>query len=137
MPSCRFTAAGRAGGREKADHSPVAEADLATHVVLTKALGSLSQSYAVVSEEDERSLVHRNGSGRFWLIDPLYGTKEFITRNGEFTVNIAIIDQGRSVLGVVYAPAIDCMYLGGVGWVHSERQPLIRSRLKVSVSVPV
>jgi len=119
---------GQSGVREKADHSPVTEADLAAHVVLTEALGSLTPSYPVVSEEDERSLVHRNGSGRFWLIDPLDGTKEFIARNGEFTVNIALIDQGRSVLGVVYAPAIDCMYWGAPAWAHSERQPLIRSQ---------
>jgi 3'(2'), 5'-bisphosphate nucleotidase len=50
-----------------------------------------------------------------WLIDPLDGTKEFIAHNGEFTVNIALIDQGRSVLGVVYAPAIDALYWGGAG----------------------
>lgn len=73
---------GQSGFREKADHSPVTEADLAAHVVLAKALGSLSPGYPVVSEEDERSLAHRNGSGRFWLIDPLDGTKEFIARNG-------------------------------------------------------
>lgn len=106
---------GQSGAREKADHSPVTEADLAAHVVLAKALGSLLPAYPVVSEEDENSLVHRHGAGSFWLIDPLDGTKEFLARNGEFTVNIALIEQGRSVLGVVYAPAIDCMYWGGAG----------------------
>jgi 3'(2'), 5'-bisphosphate nucleotidase len=68
-----------------------------------------------VSEEDEASLHHRVTEQRFWLIDPLDGTKEFIARNGEFTVNIALIDQGRSVLGVVYAPALDTLYWGGRG----------------------
>lgn len=106
---------GHSAVREKADHSPVTEADLAAHVVLAKALGSLLPTYPVVSEEDGRSLVHRHGVGNFWLIDPLDGTKEFIARNGEFTVNIALIEHGRSVLGVVYAPAIDCMYWGGAG----------------------
>lgn len=106
---------GHSGVREKADQSPVTEADLAAHAVLAKALGSLLPTYPVVSEEDENSLVHRHGAGSFWLIDPLDGTKEFIARNGEFTVNIALIEHGRSVLGVVYAPAIDCMYWGGAG----------------------
>ncbi|SDG20976.1 3'(2'),5'-bisphosphate nucleotidase CysQ [Phytopseudomonas seleniipraecipitans] len=100
---------------QKADNSPVTEADLAAHVVLAKALSSLSPTYPVVSEEDESSLAHRHNAGSFWLIDPLDGTKEFIARNGEFTVNIALIEQGRAVLGVVYAPAIDCMYWGGAG----------------------
>jgi 3'(2'), 5'-bisphosphate nucleotidase len=68
----------------------------------------------VVSEEDAGSLTHRQSYGRFWLIDPLDGTKEFITRNGEFTVNIALIEDGRCVLGVVYASAIDALYWGGV-----------------------
>jgi 3'(2'), 5'-bisphosphate nucleotidase len=93
---------GHSAVREKSDHSPVTEADLAAHVVLAKALGSLLPAYPVASEEDERSLVHRHGSGSFWLIDPLDGTKELIA-------------QGRSVLGVVYAPAIDCLYWGGAG----------------------
>lgn len=120
---------GQSGVREKVDQSPVTEADLAAHVVLAKALSLLSPAYPVVSEEDENSLVHRHGAGRFWLIDPLDGTKEFIARNGEFTVNIALIEHGRSVLGVVYAPAIDCMYWGGAGlgafrMTAAETQPI-------------
>lgn len=111
---------GQSGVREKADQSPVTEADLAAHVVLAKALGSLLPTYPVVSEEDENSLMHRHSAGSFWLIDPLDGTKEFIARNGEFTVNIALIEQGRSILGVVYAPAIDCLYWGALVWAHSE-----------------
>ncbi|WP_273230556.1 3'(2'),5'-bisphosphate nucleotidase CysQ family protein [Pseudomonas kuykendallii] len=125
--SISLYSSGQSGVREKADHSPVTEAGLAAHVVLVEALRSLSPGYPVVSEEDECSPVYRNGLGCFWLIDPLDGTKEFIARNGGLTVNIALIDQGRSVLGVVYAPAIDCMYWGGPGWLHSERQPQIRS----------
>ena len=68
-----------------------------------------------MSEEDEPSQAHRCSDGRFWLIDPLDGTKEFIAQNGEFTVNIALIEETRSVLGVVYAPAIDTLYWGGPG----------------------
>ena len=98
---------GSAEVSHKADASPVTEADLASHRVLAKHMAHLLPSCQVVSEEDPASLVYRQGVGRFWLIDPLDGTKEFIARNGEFTVNIALIEEGRSTLGVVYAPAID------------------------------
>lgn len=99
----------------KADDSPITEADLAAHCVLASQLKPLLSECPVVSEEDAGSLVHRQSYGRFWLIDPLDGTKEFIARNGEFTVNIALIEDGRCVLGVVYAPAIDAIYWGGAG----------------------
>ncbi len=101
--------------REKDDVSPVTEADLAAHRVLSFHLKSLLPDCPVVSEEDLASQIHRKSQGRFWLIDPLDGTKEFIARNGEFTVNIALIEDGRSILGVVYAPAIDALYWGGRG----------------------
>lgn len=99
----------------KEDGSPVTEADLASHRVLASRLKPLLSECPVVSEEDAGSLVHRQSHGRFWLIDPLDGTKEFIARNGEFTVNVALIEDGRCVLGVVYAPAIDALYWGGAG----------------------
>ena len=99
----------------KADASPVTEADLASHRVLVTHLAQLLPGCHVVSEEDPASLVYRQSAGRFWLIDPLDGTKEFIARNEEFTVNIALIEEGRSTLGVVYAPAIDALYWGGAG----------------------
>lgn len=99
----------------KEDDSPVTEADLAAHRVLASQLKPLLFECPVVSEEDAGSLVHRQSHGRFWLLDPLDGTKEFIARNGEFTVNIALIEDGRCVLGVVYAPAIDALYWGGAG----------------------
>jgi 3'(2'), 5'-bisphosphate nucleotidase len=99
----------------KSDQSPLTAADTAAHRVLAQALGTLPLGCPVVSEEDEGSQADRTRLARFWLIDPLDGTKEFIARNGEFTVNIALIENHRSVLGVVYAPAIDCMYWGGAG----------------------
>src|SRR5690606_916942 len=99
----------------KADASPVTEADLAAHRVLATHLARLLPSCHVVSEEDPASLIYRQSSGRYWLIDPLDGTKEFSARNGEFTVNIALIEEGRVTLGVVYAPAIDALYWGGTG----------------------
>ena len=126
----------QSGVREKADQSPVTEADLAAHVVLAKALGSLLPIYPVVSEEDENSLVYRHNVGIFWLIDPLDGTKEFIARNGEFTVNIALIEHGRSVLGVVYAPAIDCMYWGGAGLGAFRMTATETQSIKVSAAEP-
>lgn len=107
--------AGKADVEHKADQSPVTAADLAAHHVLARQLGPLIAGCPVVSEEDEQSQQHRRSEGRIWLIDPLDGTKEFIARNGEFTVNIALIEQGRSVLGVVYAPVIDALYWGGPG----------------------
>ena len=101
--------------QQKADASPVTEADMAAHRILVEGLASLPPNCPVVSEEDAGSLAHRCGQGMFWLIDPLDGTREFIARNGEFTVNIALIENGRSTLGIVYAPAIDTLYWGGAG----------------------
>lgn len=101
------------GIQQKDGSGPVTAADLAAHGVLVECLAPLLPHCPVVSEEDAGSQRYRLGKRRFWLIDPLDGTKEFIARNGEFTVNIALIDRGRSVLGVVYAPAIDTMYWGG------------------------
>lgn len=107
---------GQAGITLKADRSPVTQADLAAHQVLVQQLQRLLSDCPVVSEECERSHAHRCQDGRFWLIDPLDGTREFISGNGEFTVNIALVEEGRSVLGVVYAPAIDSLYWGGPGF---------------------
>lgn len=101
--------------QHKADASPVTAADLAAHQVLAAGLAHLLPECPVVSEEDAGSLAHRCGQGMFWLIDPLDGTQEFIARNGDFTVNIALIENGRSILGVVYAPATDALYWGGSG----------------------
>ena len=106
---------GTAEFQHKEDSSPVTAADLAAHRVLARQLTPLLAECPVASEEDSTSQACRQNKGRFWLIDPLDGTKEFIARNGEFTVNIALIEDGRSVLGVVYAPAIDALYWGGAG----------------------
>lgn len=101
--------------QQKADQSPVTQADLAAHDVLVRHLKLLIADCPVVSEEEETSYSYRNDKNRFWLIDPLDGTREFINRNGEFTVNVALIEEGRSVLGAVFAPAVDYMYWGGPG----------------------
>ena len=100
------------------DDIPVTDADLAAHHALASLLKLLLPKCSVVAEEDAGSMVYRQPLGRFWFIDPLDGTKEFIARNGEFTVNIALIEDGRCMLGVVHTPAIDALYwgcrLGGV-----------------------
>jgi len=99
----------------KDDASPVTRADLASHAVLVSRLTNLSPKYVVVSEEDPASHELARSSSKFWLIDPLDGTKEFVTRSAEFTVNIALIENGVTVLGVVHAPALKTCYWGGKG----------------------
>jgi 3'(2'), 5'-bisphosphate nucleotidase len=97
----------------KADDSPLTAADLASHWVIVSGLQGLSPEFPVLSEEGaERPYESRQGWRRFWLVDPLDGTKEFIRRNGEFTVNIALIEDGVPVLGVVHAPVLGRTYSG-------------------------
>jgi 3'(2'), 5'-bisphosphate nucleotidase len=100
-----------AGSTLKADGSPITLADHAAQRVIAQELRQWDPDVPVVSEEAERApYEERQYWRRFWLVDPLDGTKEFISRNGEFTVNIALIEDGEPVLGVVYAPALDVMY---------------------------
>lgn len=104
----------------KADDSPVTAADIAAHGVILKGLQALTPDIPVLSEEAPQSWDERQHWQRYWLVDPLDGTKEFIKRNGEFTVNIALIDKGVPVLGVVYAPAIGVMYSAAAGKAWKE-----------------
>lgn len=95
----------------KADGSPVTDADRAAEAVILPALRHLTPDIPVVAEEDSDLNGYPDVPGRyFWLVDPLDGTKEFINRNGEFTVNIALIDGDRPVLGVVFVPVLGTMY---------------------------
>lgn len=99
---------------EKADASPVTAADLAAHHLLVEGLLALDARIPVLSEEDcALSLAERAGWTRWWLVDPLDGTKEFIAGSEEFTVNVALIEQGRVVFGVVGIPANGRCYYGG------------------------
>ena len=104
------------GATTKEDRSPLTEADLVSHHLLVAGLEGMSPHIPVLSEES-RTVPYetRRGWRRFWLIDPLDGTKEFLKRNGEFTVNIALIDDGRPVLGVVHAPVLGRSYWGFSG----------------------
>lgn len=96
--------------------APLTAADLVAHHCLTEGLPALRPGYPVLSEEAaELPYEERSGWETYWLIDPLDGTKEFIKRNGEFTVNIALIHQNQPVLGVVYAPALTTCYFASEG----------------------
>lgn len=102
--------------RGKADASPVTAADERAEAIITPALQALTPGIPVVAEEAVSGGVMPDiSSGLFWLVDPLDGTKEFISKNGEFTVNIALIERGVPVLGVVFAPALGRLYAGGDG----------------------
>ncbi|WP_346795881.1 3'(2'),5'-bisphosphate nucleotidase CysQ [Halomonas sp. Bachu 37] len=100
----------------KEDASPVTEADLAANRLILQELEALPPRIPVLSEEDIEAFTGADAAGRFWLVDPLDGTKEFIKRNGEFSVNIALIENGRPVLGVVVAPVSQSVYLAMHGW---------------------
>nr|WP_239482311.1 3'(2'),5'-bisphosphate nucleotidase CysQ [Pseudomonas insulae] len=102
---------------EKSDASPVTAADLAAHRVLADGLRALDASIPVLSEEEDAqiALSERATWTRWWLVDPLDGTKEFIAGSEEFTVNVALIDNGRVVFGVVGQPTNGRCYYGGAG----------------------
>lgn len=105
----------RLGMQVKLDDTYVTLADIASHSHILSRLQILWPELKVVSEEDGDSLIYRNNSNRFWLIDPLDGTKEFLDGSDEFTVNIALIDNSKAILGFVYAPAVDLLFWGGPG----------------------
>jgi len=101
----------------KPDDSPVTAADMAAHVRIALALERLTPDIPVLSEEsaDGISTQTRRRWQRYWLVDPLDGTREFVKRNGEFTVNIALIEDGAAVYGVIQAPVLDTVWHGGPG----------------------
>lgn len=101
--------------RQKSDLSPVTEADEAAERLILEELATMEPSTPVVSEEAASAgRVPATGS-RFYLVDPLDGTKEFLTRNGEFTVNIGLVRDGTPIAGVVYAPALGQIFVGEAG----------------------
>lgn len=102
----------------KTDHSPVTKADLISHEFISSFLSTLDPVLPVLSEEsiDKTLWDERKYWKEFWLIDPLDGTKEFIKKNGEFTINIALIREGKPILGTVYAPAQKLLYFAAVGF---------------------
>ncbi|MFK8250452.1 3'(2'),5'-bisphosphate nucleotidase CysQ [Ancylobacter terrae] len=109
----------------KADLSPVTAADLAAEELLRAALHRLLPGVPVIAEEAVAQGRGEAPADSFVLVDPLDGTREFLSDNGEFTVNIALIEQGRPALGIVYAPAVGRLYAGrpGAGAFRAERAP--------------
>ncbi|MGE4360517.1 MAG: 3'(2'),5'-bisphosphate nucleotidase CysQ [Lysobacteraceae bacterium] len=119
----------------KDDHTPVTEADLAAHRLIEAGLRKLAPGLPVLSEEGANiPYATRSSWGQYWLVDPLDGTGEFIKRNGEFTVNIALVEGQEAILGVVHAPALGLGYgaVRGGGawkWPAGEARPVaIRAR---------
>jgi 3'(2'), 5'-bisphosphate nucleotidase len=109
---------------EKADKSPLTAADMASHHAITEGLQALTAGIPVLSEESA-SLPYSERSTwqRYWLVDPLDGTREFIKRNGEFTVNIALIENGVPALGIVHVPVSGVSYLGCRGKGAFKQEP--------------
>ena len=108
---------------DKSDNSPVTLADRKADELIVGRLKVLTPDVFIVSEESTDTGQRPAEGASFWLVDPLDGTKEFINRNGEFTVNVALIEHGVPVLGVVYAPALNRMFsgIGGVGaWLEDD-----------------
>jgi 3'(2'), 5'-bisphosphate nucleotidase len=109
----------------KADDSPITAADRRAHDAIVAGLNALSPQLPVLSEESTLAAFDiRKSWPRYWLVDPLDGTKEFISRNGEFSVNIALIEDGEAVLGVVHMPVLGVTYYGqkGVGAAKRDQQ---------------
>jgi 3'(2'), 5'-bisphosphate nucleotidase len=108
----------------KEDQSPLTLADKKSHETITKGLSSLYPDIPVLSEEGKSiSYDTRKEWNYLWLVDPLDGTKEFIKKNAEFTVNIALIEEGNPVVGIIYAPVLDTVYFAkkGVGSYKLEK----------------
>ena len=118
---------------DKSDGSPLTQADLASHAILCKGLAALTPHIPVVSEEDSQA-DYQPHTACFWLVDPLDGTREFLAFNGEFTVNVALIDAGAPSFGVVYAPALDTVYWGGRALGAFRRRQSTTQALRVAAA---
>ena len=119
--------------RIKTDNSPVTDADKKANTIITNKLNQLTPDIPILSEEGRNiPFSERSNWKYFWLIDPLDGTKEFIKKNDEFTVNIALIENRKPIFGVVYAPALYVLYWGevGVGAYKKNKQSL---KIKINV----
>lgn len=115
--------------QEKEDRSPLTEADLRSEKLILAGLQRIAPEIPVLSEESAQAPYSaRKSWGQLWVVDPLDGTKEFVQRNGEFTVNIALVDHQRPVLGIVHAPVLERSYYAceGVGAFRSDAQAVGR-----------
>ncbi|TMJ39671.1 MAG: 3'(2'),5'-bisphosphate nucleotidase CysQ [Alphaproteobacteria bacterium] len=130
--------------REKADLTPVTEADETAERIILAGLKSQDPDIPVISEEAAAAGFIPETGERFYLVDPLDGTKEFLSRNGEFTVNIALIDKGSPIAGVVLAPALGRLFCGETGGgafeAHLEAEANVKAlawhSLKARVAAP-
>ncbi|MDH5325580.1 MAG: 3'(2'),5'-bisphosphate nucleotidase CysQ [Gammaproteobacteria bacterium] len=108
----------------KHDNTPLTQADLAAHHCIEDGLEQLTQDFPILSEESTHIAFHERSQWEtYWLVDPLDGTREFIKRNGEFTVNIALIHKQKSILGVVYTPVTGVCYFACKGEGAYKQEP--------------
>lgn len=120
----------------KQDNSPLTQADMASHTIICDALAALTPDIPVLSEESaEIDFATRSGWTQYWLVDPLDGTREFVNRNGEFTVNIALISNHVPVFGVVYVPVTGVCYTG-IGNQGASRQDPGQTPVRIHVRRP-
>ncbi len=121
---------------QKNDDSPLTEADIAAHHIIIDGLKAISDLPCLSEESGEADGIdwtQRKNWTKYWLIDPLDGTKEFINKNDEFTVNIALIENGKAVLGVVYCPPLDRLYFAAEG-IGAFRQDGEQTAQKINVA---
>jgi 3'(2'), 5'-bisphosphate nucleotidase len=134
-------ATGVAESAAKADDSPLTAADLRSHRLILQRLGELTPALPVLSEESAQvPAAVRAGWPRYWLVDPLDGTREFLSRNGEFTVNIALIEGHAPALGIVHVPVTDTTYRGLPGegaWRERGGEPMERIRVAARSAAPL
>ena len=127
--------------QHKDDDSPLTAADLAAHRCIVDGLARLTPDIPVLSEESahEVSTAQRRQWSRLWMVDPLDGTREFVKRNGEFTVNIALIEDGVAVFGVVQAPVTGALWHGGatLGAFHRNGGNEVPVRVRAPATAPL
>lgn len=128
----------------KADNSPLTRADREAHGAIARRLTAGADLPLLSEEGRHQPYDERSAWRRLWVVDPLDGTKEFLKRNGEFTVNIALVDEGRPVAGVIYVPATGTLYLGAEGLgayrldnYHDEATPTWQSLIGASRRLPL
>ncbi|MEM7502817.1 MAG: 3'(2'),5'-bisphosphate nucleotidase CysQ [Pseudomonadota bacterium] len=120
---------------QKHDKSPLTKADLASHDILLAKLSAAEPALPIISEESGLpSFAERSHWRTYWLVDPLDGTREFVNRNGEFTVNVALIENHRPILGVVHVPMTGATYWGCEG-LGAERRDADGATTRLSVSI--
>lgn len=123
----------------KSDASPVTEADRLAEAIILADLARLAPDIPVIAEEACCAGIVPDVAGRFFLVDPVDGTREFVGRNGEFTVNIALVEDGEPVFGIVYAPALGVLFMGQTGLGAEELEiaaGVVVARRTITVATP-